>query len=58
MQVLKFRFSAGPVQAESLEENGAIWKDSPAQLAQDVKMIFSMLGYPSDVESVLLGKME
>ena len=39
-----------------MEENGAIWKDSPAQLAQDVEIIFSMLGYPSDVESVLLGK--
>ena len=56
MQVLKFRFSAICSRAESLEENGAIWKDSPAQLAQDVEIIFSMLGYPSDVESVLLGK--
>ena len=58
MQVLKFRFSAGPVQRRRSEENGALWKDSPAQLAQDVEIIFSMLGYPSDVESVLLGKME
>ena len=49
-------FSRTRSKAESLEENGAIWKDSPAQLAQDVEMIFSMLGYPSDVESVLLGK--
>ena len=49
-------FSRTRSRAESLEENGAIWKDSPAQLAQDVEIIFSMLGYPSDVESVLLGK--
>ena len=42
--------------AHALEERGAQWKDNPASVAEDSDVIFSMLGYPDDVESVLLGE--
>ena len=42
--------------AHALEERGAQWKDNPALVAEDSDVIFSMLGYPDDVESVLLGE--
>ena len=42
--------------ADALEEGGAQWKENPALVAEDSDVIFSMLGYPDDVESVLLGE--
>lgn len=40
--------------AEPLLARGAHWADSPAQAAADADVIFTMLGYPSDVEDVYL----
>lgn len=42
--------------AESLVENGAVWKDSPAEVAKEADVIITMVGYPKDVEEVYLGE--
>ena len=42
--------------AEKLVEAGAVWEDSPASLAQKCDVIFTIVGYPKDVEEVYLGK--
>ena len=40
--------------AEGLLARGARWADSPAEAARDADVVFTMLGYPSDVEDVYL----
>ncbi|MGP4105871.1 NAD(P)-dependent oxidoreductase [Virgibacillus sp. L01] len=42
--------------AQDLLENGAQWKGSVAQLAETSDVIITMVGYPSDVESVYFGE--
>jgi len=42
--------------AESLIEKGAVWCESPAEMAQHCNMIFTIVGYPSDVEQIILGE--
>lgn len=42
--------------AESLIEEGAMWCDTPNKVAQEAGLIFTMVGYPSDVEDVYFGK--
>lgn len=42
--------------AEPLVKNGAVWADSPAEAARDADIIFTIVGYPEDVEQVILGK--
>ena len=49
-------FSRTRFKAHALEERGAQWKQNPALVAENSDVIFSMLGYPDDVESVLLGE--
>jgi 3-hydroxyisobutyrate dehydrogenase len=41
--------------ADPLVERGAVWADSPAAVAANSDLLFTMVGYPSDVEAVLLG---
>ena len=41
--------------AERLVGRGAVWADSPAAVAANSDVLFTMVGYPSDVEEVLLG---
>lgn len=41
--------------AQLLLDAGAEWSDSVAQLAQRCDVIFTMVGYPSDVEEVYFG---
>lgn len=41
--------------AESLLEAGAEWADSPRDVALESDLVFSMVGFPSDVEEVTLG---
>ena len=43
------------VKAESLLEAGAVWRDDAASVARESDVVFTMLGYPSDVESVYFG---
>ena len=40
--------------AQGLLDRGATWADSPAEAAREADVIFTMLGYPSDVEDVYL----
>lgn len=41
--------------AANLIDQGAQWCDSPLAVARASDMVFSMVGFPSDVEQVLLG---
>jgi 3-hydroxyisobutyrate dehydrogenase len=41
--------------AESLLERGASWADTPAAVAAEADVVFTMVGYPSDVREVVLG---
>lgn len=41
--------------AQPLVEKGAKWAASPKELAAQSDVVFSIVGYPSDVRSVLLG---
>lgn len=42
--------------ANKVLENGAKWADSPAVLAEKRDVIFTMVGFPADVEDVYFGK--
>jgi 3-hydroxyisobutyrate dehydrogenase len=42
--------------AQSLIEHGAQWAPSPAEAAQGVDVVVTIVGYPSDVREVVLGE--
>lgn len=42
--------------AEKLIQMGAVWEDSPSGLASKCSIVFTILGYPKDVEDIYLGK--
>lgn len=42
--------------AETLLERGARWADGPKAVAQASDVIFTIVGYPADVRSVILGE--
>lgn len=42
--------------AEKLIQMGAVWEDSPSELASKCSIIFTIVGYPKDVEDIFLGK--
>jgi 3-hydroxyisobutyrate dehydrogenase len=48
--------SRTPSKAKPLLDVGAEWADSPASIATRVDYLFSMVGYPADVEDVYFGK--
>jgi 3-hydroxyisobutyrate dehydrogenase len=41
--------------AQELIDNGAVWCDSPAEAAEGADVIFTIVGFPPDVEDVILG---
>lgn len=41
--------------AAELEEKGAEWKDSPAEVAAESDITFAIVGFPGDVREVFLG---
>jgi 3-hydroxyisobutyrate dehydrogenase len=41
--------------ASKLLENGAVWCDGPAGVAAEAEVVFSIVGFPSDVEEVYFG---
>lgn len=41
---------------EELLSHGATWAESPAQVARNSEVIFSMVGYPKDVREIYLGE--
>ncbi len=42
--------------AQSLLDLGAQWANSPREVAQNSDIVFSIVGYPQDVEEVILGE--
>lgn len=42
--------------ADSLVEMGAVWENSPAKVSEVADIIFTILGYPADVEKVYFGE--
>jgi 3-hydroxyisobutyrate dehydrogenase len=48
-------FSRTRARAQELIDHGATWADTPRTLAGMSDVIFTMVGYPSDVEDVYLG---
>ncbi|WP_414049056.1 NAD(P)-dependent oxidoreductase [Macrococcus animalis] len=42
--------------AQSLIDNGAVWCDSPKYVAELADIIFTIVGYPTDVEATYLGE--
>ena len=42
--------------AETLLERGAEWAGTPKAVAEASEVVFTMVGYPSDVQSVILGE--
>lgn len=49
-------YSRTKEKAEELLERGAIWADSPKEIAEKANVIFTIVGYPSDVEEVYLAE--
>lgn len=41
--------------AQPLLDKGAVWADCPRDVAQNSDIVFSIVGYPQDVECVVLG---
>lgn len=48
-------FNRSREKAATLLELGAIWHNSPKELAQECDVIITIIGYPKDVEQVYLG---
>jgi len=48
--------SRTPTKAQPLLDTGAKWADTPAEVAEQSDVIFTMLGFPSDVMDVLIGE--
>ena len=42
--------------AEEILSKGAVWYDDPASLAPNCKIIFTIVGYPQDVEETYFGE--
>ncbi|WP_431804058.1 NAD(P)-dependent oxidoreductase [Halobacillus andaensis] len=48
-------YTRTPSKAEELLQNGAVWQNSVSELAASVDVIITMVGFPSDVESIYFG---
>ncbi|MBQ7611659.1 MAG: NAD(P)-dependent oxidoreductase [Spirochaetaceae bacterium] len=51
-----FVFTRRKESAETVLSEGAIWCNSPAEVAQQCKYVFSIVGYPNDVEQIYFGE--
>lgn len=51
-----FVYNRSKEKAAKLEAEGATWCDSPADVAKNSGVIFSIVGFPADVEEVILGE--
>lgn len=49
-------FNRTKEKANDLILSGAIWKNNPKEVAESSEIIFTILGYPKDVESVYFGE--
>lgn len=51
-----FAYSRTKEKAEDLLVNGAEWKNTPKEIAENADIIITMVGYPNDVEHVYFGE--
>ncbi|WP_027720630.1 NAD(P)-dependent oxidoreductase [Maridesulfovibrio zosterae] len=51
-----FVYNRTKSKAGHLIAEGAVWCDSPAEVAKNADIIFTIVGYPSDVEQTILGE--
>src|SRR5690606_9493312 len=51
-----FVYTRTKSKAEPLLQKGAKWADSPKELAEKASVIFTIVGFPQDVEEVYLGE--
>jgi 3-hydroxyisobutyrate dehydrogenase len=49
-------FNRSRKKAENLVEKGALWFDTPADIAHHSDIVFTMIGFPKDVEEVYFGE--
>lgn len=49
-------FNRTKSKADALIKKGAVWADSPAQVAEQSDIIFSIVGFPEDVRETFLGE--
>lgn len=49
-------FNRTKEKTDNLVKQGAEWRDSPAEIAREADIIFTIVGYPKDVEEVYLGE--
>ncbi len=50
-----FVYNRTKSKTDDLVARGAIWKDTPKEIASDSELIFSMVGYPQDVKEIYYG---
>jgi len=50
-----FVFNRTKEKAAQLIENGATWCDTPAEVTFNAEVVFTMVGFPSDVEEIYFG---
>lgn len=49
-------FNRTKAKAQELMDGGATWAETPSAVAKTSKIVFTMVGYPTDVEEVYLGE--
>lgn len=49
-------YNRSKAKAQPLMEKGAIWCESPAMVAKQCDIVFTIVGYPRDVAEVILGE--
>lgn len=49
-------YNRSQAKAKSLLDAGAIWKQSPAEVAASADVVLSIVGFPADVREVILGE--
>lgn len=48
-------YNRTPEKAKALTDAGALWCKSPAEVAENSDIVFTIVGFPADVEEVILG---
>lgn len=51
-----FVYTRTASKAKNLVDAGAVWADSPAEIAKACEVIFTIVGYPADVEAIYFGE--
>src|SRR5215218_3351011 len=49
-------FNRSRQKANNLIENGAVWFNTPADIAANSEVVITMIGFPKDVEEVYFGE--